>query len=251
MMSRADHLSQKSYWEETGHHGCYVDTRFASSGVGAHIMGREWHTAMEIADRLGISRSGRVLDVGCGDGSFSNRILAQNFESVQGVDFSEASIKRARGEAAPHVSFQLMDLVVQDLNELGSFEGAFLLGFLHHIKKSAAATIRALGAVTDKVVLLEPNGAHLARKLLELAPSYIAAGEGSFRHSQLVAIFEEAGFQVVVHRRFNVFPNMTPMWAFKLLKPIEPFVEGTPIVRGLCTVNAYGLRRSTAASAAQ
>jgi hypothetical protein len=89
-------------------------------------------------------------------------------------------------------------------------------------------------------VVLEPNGNHLLRKLLELTPSYRAAGEDSFRTGQLIDMFEEAGFRTVVKQRVNLFPNFTPRPLFKLLKNIEPVFESTRGLRALCTVNMLG-----------
>jgi hypothetical protein len=135
-----------------------------------------------------------------------------------------------------------MDLVVEDIHQLGTFDGVFMVGILHHVKARAPVIMRAVRDMTDRVVVLEPNGAHPIRKILELTPSYRAAGEDSFRHGQLAWIFTGAGFQIAEHRRFNLFPNQMPVWGFRLLRSLEEWIERTPLVRGLCTVNAYALK---------
>jgi hypothetical protein len=117
-----------------------------------------------------------------------------------------------------------------------------MVGILHHVKARTPEIMRAVRDMTDRVVVLEPNGAHLIRKILELTPSYRAAGEDSFRHGQLARVFTGAGFQIAQHRRLNLFPNQMPVWGFRLLRPLEEWVERTPLVRGLCTVNAYALK---------
>jgi len=89
-------------------------------------------------------------------------------------------------------------------------------------------------------VVLEPNGNHLLRRLLELTPSYRAAGEASFGTRHLRILFEQAGYRCVTWRRLNLFPNFTPLPLFRLLKPLEAAIETTPILRALCTVNMYG-----------
>jgi hypothetical protein len=89
-------------------------------------------------------------------------------------------------------------------------------------------------------VVIEPSGNHVARKLLELTPSYRAAGEDSFRRSEVPAMFEAAGYRTVVNRRFNLFPNFTPRFAFKALRRAEPSIERNPILNSVCTMNAYG-----------
>src|SRR5262249_23095643 len=83
---------------------------------------------------------------------------------------------------------------------------------------------------------------HVLRRLLEMTPSYRAAGEDSFGTRQLRRLFEEAGFRCVVWRRLNLFPNFTPRPLFRLLRRFEPAIEATPGVRALCTVNMYGFQ---------
>jgi hypothetical protein len=102
--------------------------------------------------------------------------------------------------------------------------------------------LHGLRRVADRVVVLEPNGAHLVRKLLELTPAYRAAGEDSFRHSRLERLFAEAGYRVAVRRRFNLFPNLTPPGVFRLLRALEPLAEATSVLRALCTADIYGLQ---------
>jgi cyclopropane fatty-acyl-phospholipid synthase-like methyltransferase len=184
-----------------------------------------------------------VLDLGCGDGSFANQVLSSRFSKVHGVDFSHASVSKACADSpSTHTTFDTMDLVDQDIRRLGEFDGIFMIGILHHVKSRASEIMRAARDMARRVVVLEPNGAHLVRKLLELTPAYRAAGEDSFRHGQLVRIFGEAGFRIVEHRRTNLFPNQMPGWGFRLLRPAEAWIERTPVLRGMCTLNAYALR---------
>jgi hypothetical protein len=120
------------------------------------------------------------------------------------------------------------------------YDGAFLIGILHHVKTATPGLIGALRRLTGRVVVLEPNGDHLLRRLLELTPSYRAAGEDSFGTTQLRTLFEAAGFRCVVWRRLNLFPNFTPRPMFRLLRRFEPAIEALPGLRALCTVNMYG-----------
>ena len=136
--------------------------------------------------------------------------------------------------------FEACDISRLEFADLPRYEGAFLIGILHHVKTATPAILRALHRITGRVVVLEPNGGHLLRKLLELTPSYRAAGEDSFRRRRLERIFAEAGFRRVIWRRLNLFPNFTPQLLFRLLRPIEPVIEVTPGLRALCTVDMYG-----------
>jgi SAM-dependent methyltransferase len=239
-MSQTDPYAQKAYWEQAGREG-YTNFMYSAGAVEEHVTRRMWSLLVEIGNQLGLGPQAHVLDLGCGDGAFANRVLAQHYRAVDGMDFSEAGILRAQAESPrPDVRFNVADLTQFDAAEMPPYDGAFLVGILHHVKKSAPSIVRKLRAVTPRVVVLEPNGNHVLRKLLELTPSYRAAGEDSFRTRPLVEMFEQAGFRTVVKRRVNLFPNFTPRPLFKLLQGIEPVFEATPGLRALCTVNMLG-----------
>ena len=233
-----------SYWEHAGTVG-YGEAMFGSQAVEQHVNRRLWTIAIEIGRELGLDSGSRVLDLGCGDGAFANAVLARNFAAVDGYDMAEAAIQRAQANApGPHVHFAARDLRELELADSPHYDGAFLIGFLHHVKAATPAILRVLHRITSRVVVLEPNGGHLLRKLLELTPTYRAAGEDSFRRARLEEIFTEAGYRRVVWRRLNLFPNFTPQPLFRLLRRVEPFVEATPGLRALCTVDMYGFRAS-------
>ena len=233
---------QRTYWERAGSEG-YGDTMYRSRAVEEHIRERLWGVAVEIGKQLGLDAGSHVLDLGCGDGAFANQALAANFAAIDGFDLSEAGIERAVANAAgPQMRFAARDVTRIDFTELPRYDGAFLIGILHHVKPAAPAILRDLRGNTGRVVVLEPNGGHVMRKLLELTPSYRAAGEDSFRRARLSRLFAEAGFQTAIYRRLNLFPNFTPHAVFRLLRKLEPLVEATPLLRALCTVDMYGLR---------
>ena len=231
-----------SYWEHAGTVG-YGEAMFGSREVEQHVNRRLWTIAIEIGGQLGLDAGSRVLDLGCGDGAFANSVLARSFSAVDGFDMAEAAIRRAQDNApGPQVRFAAQDLTQLELADLPQYDGAFLMGFLHHVKAATPAILSVLRRVTERVVVLEPNGGHVLRKLLELTPAYRAAGEDSFRRRRLEAIFAEADYRRVVWRRLNLFPNFTPQLLFRLLRPVEPLIETTPGLRALCTVDMYGFR---------
>lgn len=230
------------YWEKAGSVG-YGEAMFENRLVERHVNQRLWDIAIEIGRQLGLDAASRVLDLGCGDGAFANHALAPNFASVDGFDLAEAAISRARANApGRHVNFSSRDITRLDFTDMPRYDGAFLIGILHHVKTAAPAIIRALRGVTDRVIVLEPNGSNLLRKFLELTPTYRAAGEDSFRKHQLERLFANVGYHAVMWRRLNLFPNFTPLPLFRLLKRFEPTIETTPGLRALCTVDMYGYR---------
>jgi 2-polyprenyl-3-methyl-5-hydroxy-6-metoxy-1,4-benzoquinol methylase len=230
----------EAYWDKAGETS-YASAMFAHSTVEKHVNRRLWQIGVEIGKQLGLNANSRILDLGCGDGALSNIVLSQHFHTIDGFDLSVPAIKRANELAAnERIHFEACDITKMDFLNLPQYDGAYLWGILHHIKDATPSILKNLRKVTSRVVILEPNGNNLMRKLLERTKTYQAAGEDSFRTSEMEAIFKDAGFHPVIWRRVNLFPNFTPKLAFNLLKHLEPFVENTPILRAMCTVNMWG-----------
>jgi 2-polyprenyl-3-methyl-5-hydroxy-6-metoxy-1,4-benzoquinol methylase len=229
-----------AYWDEAGAKG-YGPAMYRSSDVESHVRGRCWQQAIDIANTLGAPSDGHVLDLGCGDGAFANQVLSTHYRLVEGLDKSEASIQRAQAEARGQTIFRAVDLAMLNYDSLPRYDVAFLIGILHHVKAATPHIVEALARRTGRMVVLEPNGDHLARKILEFIPSYRAAGEDSFRAEELLAIFEKTGWKISVRRKMNIFPNFTPRSIYQQLKRFEPMVEASQFWNALCTVVLYGL----------
>ena len=220
---------------------------FASPEVERHVNRRLWKVAVDMGMQLGLTPESHVLDLGCGDGAFSNMELARHFAAIDGFDLSEAGIKRAQTlKAKPQMRFEACDITQMDFGGV-SYDGAFLIGILHHVKSATPGILRNLRRATSRVVVLEPNGNHIVRKLMERTETYKVAGEDSFRTRQMEAIFAEAGYRKVIWKRLNLFPNFTPLPVFRLMRGFEPLVERTPLLQALCTVNMWGFVRDDSA----
>jgi 2-polyprenyl-3-methyl-5-hydroxy-6-metoxy-1,4-benzoquinol methylase len=228
------------YWDRAGEQG-YGQAMYRSSDVESHVRGRVWRIAIDIAGTLGVPTDGHVLDLGCGDGAFANRMLAAHYRAVDGLDKSETAIRRAQAESRNHATYRAVDLVSFDYDSLPRYDAAFLIGLLHHVKPATLDIVRALARRTSKMIVLEPNGSHLLRKAMEYAPSYRAAGEDSFRSKDLMAIFAAAGWRTEIWRRANVFPNFTPGFFCRWLAPFESRIEENRFWNAFCTVDMYGL----------
>lgn len=230
----------EAYWDKAGDVS-YATAMFADSAVEKHVNQRLWQVGVEIGRQLGLNEQSHVLDLGCGDGALSNLVLSKHYHAVDGYDLSVPAIKRATNLAAhERMRFTACDITNMDYSRLPNYDGAYLWGILHHVKDATPHILKQLRQVTKNIVILEPNGNNLMRKLLERTATYKAAGEDSFRTTELERIFKQAGYYPVVWKRLNLFPNFTPKFLFNMLKNIEPFIEKTPVLRGLCTVNMWG-----------
>jgi SAM-dependent methyltransferase len=232
--------SKPGYWDRAGEQG-YGQAMYRSGDVESHVRGRAWQRAIDIAGTLGVTADGHVLDLGCGDGAFANRMLAARYRAVDGLDIAETAIRRAQAEARGNATFRAVDLVTFDYDSLPRYDAAFLIGILHHVKSATPGIVRAMARRTDKMIVLEPNGSNLMRKAMEYTPSFRDAGEDSFRSKDLMAIFAAAGWRTEIWQRMNLFPNFTPGLLYRWLSPLEPRIEGNRFLNALCTVDMYGL----------
>lgn len=81
-----------------------------------------------------LPKNPRVLDLGCGGGYESMRLIQAGAQEVVGVDFSEESIRIAQ-ERCPQACFKLMDFRQLDSREFSKFDGIFACASLIHIKQ--------------------------------------------------------------------------------------------------------------------
>jgi SAM-dependent methyltransferase len=185
-------------------------------------------------------RGKTVLDVGCGDGTYTFELAAEGPTHVLGVDAASVAVDRARARAAErgltNVEFALGD--AYELEKLGRrFDVAIIRGVLHHLYEAERA-VRSVLQVAREIVIVEPNGYNPVLKLIErLSPYHRAHEEKSYPPLRLDRWFEANGGQVVRRGYAGLVPFFCPEPVARLLKTIEPVVEGVPLLRALgCAV---------------
>jgi SAM-dependent methyltransferase len=98
--------------------------------------------------------SGRVLDIGCGEGRHTAFFAEQGYEAI-GLDYQSLALERARrltGNVKPHLHFVLGDVFHLPFAP-EDFDVILDYGCLHHVRK------RDTGAYLESVVpLLKPGG---------------------------------------------------------------------------------------------
>jgi ubiquinone/menaquinone biosynthesis C-methylase UbiE len=100
----------------------------------------QWHMeksfsydgSAEISKFISMLSGKKVLDVGCGTSNNIKIFLDKNI-SVEGLDYSEAAIKKSRS-LYPNVKFHLMDMLSIDLPD-ESYDGIWASASLLNIKK--------------------------------------------------------------------------------------------------------------------
>lgn len=235
--------NQHLFWEQAGQDG-YGGTMFSNSSVEEHIRLTIWDAAVKTARVLGLSYGSRILELGCGDGIFAGTVLAKNFHEIDGYDYSTSAIKRANSLYGT----ELIHFFISNISELvyspgQHWDGAFLMGFIHHVKESARIIVNRLSKVAPNVVVVDPNGNNLIRKALECLPSYRRAGENSFRLNQLKGIFNSAGYELVSQNIVSFVPPFTPSYLLWLMIALEKIVDASSLLKRVNSTYVLGFKR--------
>lgn len=122
--------------------------------------------------RLHLNTSLPVVDIGCGNGSFTRRLAGQ-FPHAVGVDVSSHAVGRARAESAglPNVSYAIRDMTAPGSGsglrgelrvlEAGSGANVFIRGVLHVLRErdrcALAENVRAITGASGRVFLAETD----------------------------------------------------------------------------------------------
>lgn len=178
----------------------------------------------------------RVLDVGCGDGTYTAELAGQaGAASVLGIDPASSAIQRAReryqGERN-RLSFR--NCVARDLvADREHFDVAIYRGVIHHVGDPAAEIAQGL-RLAHTVFFLEPNGLNPVLKLIErFSPYHRAHRERSFRLGRYREWIREAGGQIERARYFGLVPIFSPDWMVSIGAVLEPLVEPAPGLRAV------------------
>jgi SAM-dependent methyltransferase len=175
----------------------------------------------------------RVVDIGCGDGTFTLEI-AERFRpaALRGVDPAGNAVASARARAplrsSGPISFETGDIYTV---EARGESLAIVRGVLHHLDRPQDAILQLARQFTS-VIALEPNGYNPGLKILEKTSSYHRQhDEKSYWPPALNRWFEQAGFSVIAQRFFCLVPYFCPTAAARVLRFVEPAVESLPLLR--------------------
>jgi len=193
----------------------------------------------------------RVIDIGCGDGTYTQELLAGGAAEVLAVDAAAEAIAYAaeRCEAFSNARFEAVD--IYELEVPGDpYDVAIVRCMLHHLYDAPAAIARVC-SVAREVVVCEPNGYNPILKVIEkVSPYHVAHEEKSYSPRLLDRWFEQAGGEVLEREYIGLVPMFSPDPLARLCKVIEPVVEKTPLLRALGCAQYVQRVRTPLASAA-
>ena len=203
----------------------------ASGQLSCRLANRRMSDAVQQAVDLS---NKRVIDIGCGDGTYSVELLEAGAASVLGIDAAEDAVTRARKLADGRGSLRFETVSVQELaTRRDHFDVAVIRGVLHHLD-AAEAAIHDVCRIATEVVVVEPNGYNPVLKILErVSPYHVAHDEKSYPPRRLDSWFEHAGGKVVSSSYIGLVPMFCPDWMARLCKRLEPIIERIPVIRQL------------------
>lgn len=176
----------------------------------------------------------RVIDIGCGDGTYSIELLRAGASEVLGIDAAESAVETANNKVSgiDGIHFEVMNIYRLETEK--RYDIAVLRGILHHLDPVQSA-IHNISKIADEIIVLEPNGFNPILKLIEkVSPYHIRHEEKSYSPAMLGHWFESCGCSVERSRFIGLVPMFCPDFAAKMLKMIEPVIEKLPVFRQLC-----------------
>jgi SAM-dependent methyltransferase len=208
--------------------------------IPAHVMAHLTRRRVELARQL--SPSGRVLDVGAGQGTLLAAMPA-HYEKVA-VDVSAGMLTRARERGIETHVASAADLPFAT----GSVDLAMSFAVLHHLVERD--TVRA--ALVEMCRVVKPGGAVLIWDHNPLNPYWPIlmarlpqdSGEERLVPARIVLdCVRAAGMEGVRLQRLTFVPEFTPRRILKRAAELERVLERVPVVRNLAAHNVVTARK--------
>lgn len=176
-----------------------------------------------------------VIDIGCGDGTYTRELIERGPIRILGVDAAAEAIHAAREKTREfsHVKFEVHD--VYEIPKPGQpYDIAIVRGILHHLYKPEHA-IERICRMAKEIVVIEPNGYNPILKIIEKTSHYHVQHEEKSYLPHLLDRWFMNNSGSIVHRLYiGLVPMFCPDWVVSTLKFLEPLVEATPVIRNIC-----------------
>jgi len=192
------------------------------------------------ADRMNrlckIKKTSKILEIGCGDGEFTRRILSTGAE-ITATDITPEVIKRGRKKISdPRLKFAV-DNCERMKFKSSSFDLVCGISILHHVdtRKTLAECYRVLKPKGELFFtepnLLNPNifiGLNTPglRQKMEYSPD-----ETALIRWQLQKMLQEVGFTTVKVSNYDFLHPLTPQGLISAVEKVSNVLERTPLVK--------------------
>jgi SAM-dependent methyltransferase len=186
-----------------------------------------------LTEAAGLRSEVRCLELGCGTGVFTERLVATGCELVA-VDVSEASVERCRERVGDRAEVVVGNVESGAGLEGRAFDAIVGVSVLHHVDLRACLE-RTFAHLTTggRFAFCEPNMANpqvwaerniaFVQRLRHVLPH-----ETAFRPKQLRRSFDDAGLEVEICEPFEFLHAATPEPLIGLTMRVERLLEATP-----------------------
>lgn len=171
-----------------------------------------------------------LVDIGCGDGTYTHALKsALPGTACTGFDPAAEAIAIARRKY-PEVEYLVGDLLDVATLPARRYDVAVLRGVIHHLP-SAAAGIAHATRLSDRIILIEPNGNNPVLKWLEKHSRYhLDHEEQSFSSDRLVRWCRESGYRVTRMDFIGFIPFFFPAFPARVIHIFQPLLEAVPFL---------------------
>ncbi len=166
-----------------------------------------------------------AIDIGCGDGTYTHDLQVR-MPGIRFTGFDPASeaIGTARRKF-PGVEYLVGDLLDTAALPDRKFDVGIIRGVIHHLPDAALGIANA-AKLSNRIILIEPNGNNPILKWLEKNSRYhIDHEEQSFTETQLTEWCRKTGFTVTSIDYIGFVPFFFPDLPARIIHFFQPMLE--------------------------
>ncbi|MBL0309418.1 MAG: class I SAM-dependent methyltransferase [Bacteroidetes bacterium] len=189
---------------------------------------RQTDITEEIIRKIGNIKT--VLDIGSGDGTYTAE-LKERMPDIEFTGFDPASVAiKAAEDRFPSCKFFVGNILDPSTFPDKKFDLAIFRGVIHHLP-TQSDSIKYAGMMSNRVLIIEPNGNNPILKWIEKNSEYhIQHEEQSFSSTFLKKICTENGFKVKHLSYIGFVPFFFPTFPAKVIHFFQPLLEKIPLL---------------------
>jgi SAM-dependent methyltransferase len=191
-------------------------------------------------------RNLNLIDFGCGDGTFTKKLLKVKPNSILAIDPAKNAIKFAkRNCTSKRITYKIGSLAslntILNKSKKKKYDVLILRGVVHHFADKDFElffNIISKKNLNINIVLLEPNGLNLILKVIEKTSKYhIEHNEKSYTHFAIKKKLQQAGYKIMRIEFFKITPYFCPNWLAVLTNFFHNLISNIPILKNILCGN--------------
>ncbi|MDI6792160.1 MAG: class I SAM-dependent methyltransferase [bacterium] len=183
-----------------------------------------------------ITEGKKILEIGCGTGVFTEKIVRTGAEIIA-IDISPELIERARErEVSSNVQFEVMNVEKMDFPD-NNFDSVVGSSILHHLNlEKAFLEIKRVLKPEGRVAFAEPNMMNpqiMIQKNIKPIKRWLgdSPDETAFFRWSLKNRLQECGFGQILIEPFDFLHPFTPAPLIPIVDKVGQMAERLPILR--------------------